>query len=440
MKPEELQKVKLNFNIIGNSIKLNAAIGAAARVSDTDISVLIHGENGSGKESFSKIIHHLSKRKHKNFFAINCGGIPSGTINSELFGHEKGAFTGATGDRKGYFEEANGGTLFLDEIGDMPLDTQAMLLRVLEYGEYIRVGSSEVRKTNVRIIAATNVNLSDAVANKKFREDLYYRLNSYSITVPALRERGEDILLLFRKFARDYGDQYSARAVELTDEAAKLLLTYHFPGNVRELRNIVNQLNIDSEDNRTITAAFLQPYLRGASGRNLPMLSSYSNTALGYNNTEAGGDRDMLWKVMFDLKRDMHELKSLVGTIMNGGVQVAHNTEYASTAVGHTNDFLPYNMNGHDLKVSAIPNPSSTKEETTIIPTNYSVQNLKEEKDVVDIEHEDDLESLSLTQNEREMIWKALRKHNNRRAAAAQELGISERTLYRKIKQYNINL
>jgi len=436
MTPEVLQKIKQNFNIIGNSTKLNAAIGAAARVSDTDISVLIHGENGSGKESFSKIIHHLSKRKHKNFFAINCGGIPSGTINSELFGHEKGAFTGATGDRKGYFEEANGGTLFLDEIGDMPLDTQAMLLRVLEYGEYIRVGSSEVRKTNVRIIAATNVNLEVAVENKKFREDLYYRLNSYSITVPPLRERGEDILLLFRKFARDYGDQYSARAVELTEDASKLLLTYHFPGNVRELRNIVNQVNIDCESNRTIAANFLQPYLRSAAGINLPIFKGH-NSQVGFNNSmETGGDRDILWKVMFDLRRDMNEIKGLVSSIMNGSNPIQHVPDFNPNALA-VNDYIPFSP--HEIKSGVNTSSLHKKEDTPIINPTYSTVN-SEVDDVVDIDHEDENQTLSLTQNEREMIWKALRKHNNRRAAAAGELGISERTLYRKIKQYNINL
>jgi transcriptional regulator with PAS, ATPase and Fis domain len=299
------------------------------------------------------------------------------------------------------------------------------------------VGSSEVRKTNVRIIAATNVNLEDAVQNKKFREDLYYRLNSYSITVPPLRERGEDILLLFRKFARDYGDQYSARAVDLTEEASKLLLSYNFPGNVRELRNIVNQVNIDCEENRTINAQFLQPYLRAASGRNLPILKSGNNQVGFANNNETGGDRDMLWKVMFDLKRDMNDLKNLVASIMGGNnLPVAHTSDY-STGNMPTKEFMGFVPQEVSTPVSS---PIIKTDENTILSSGFSNKNLPDDQDIVDIEHEDDLQSLSLTQNEREMIWKALRKHNNRRAAAATELGISERTLYRKIKQYNINL
>lgn len=446
MTPEQLQRIKSNYGILGSSMALDGAIGAAARVAETDITVLIHGENGSGKESFSKIIHSLSRRKHKSFFAINCGGIPSGTINSELFGHEKGAFTGAVGERRGYFEEANGGTLFMDEIGDMPLDTQAMLLRVLEYGEYIRVGSSEVRKTDVRVIAATNVNLQEAVGQKKFREDLYYRLNSYSITVPPLRERGDDVLLLFRKFARDFGDQYATPGIELSPDAAQLLKAYSFPGNVRELRNIVNQLSVDAEE-RWITAEKLKPYLKGVTpGAYLPTpLSAFGNN---YNNNTNMSDRELLWGVLYDMKKEIVELKGNLSQILagktDGFMPTSRETAYVPMTNSNTLPFERIEMPSADFAgmkpLDGISQDSANfRAHGQVLPV-MPVESNDYISEITDIEHHEEQEVLSLIRKEKEMIEKALRKHNNRRKVAAEELGISERTLYRKIKEYDINL
>jgi len=432
MSPEDLQRIKENYKIIGNSPKLNAAITAAAKVAETDLTVLIQGESGSGKESFSKIIHNLSKRKHKSFFAVNCGGIPSGTINAELFGHEKGSFTGAIGDRKGYFEEANGGTLFLDEIGEMPMDTQAMLLRVLEYGEYMRVGSSEVRKTEVRIIGATNVNLEDAVLKGKFREDLFYRLSAYTIKVPPLRERADDILLLFRKFARDYAEaNRRIDPVKLSPAASELLKRYHFPGNVRELRNIVSQLSLDA-DNNEVEAELLQSRLRVNVERFLPAMTTNQNgQTVGSKDSQ-----DIIWGMLFDMRKEIADLKSFVTLVLQNGNVSA--TEFMNTHPGFLNnkDELQPLTKANMLLAPANEVGKTYGETGNGLPnmTDYNHQ----ASNVMDIAADTVDVTFSLEKQEKDLIQKALKKHHHRRKAAADELGISERTLYRKIKQYGL--
>jgi len=416
---QDILSVKQRFEIIGNSPKLAHALRVALQVGPTEMSVLISGESGVGKESFSKIIHSISHRKHGQFIAINCGAIPEGTIDSELFGHEKGAFTGALDQRKGYFEVTNGGTIFLDEIGEMPLGTQARLLRVLENGEFIKVGSSKVQKTDVRVIAASNVNILDAVDKGKFREDLYYRLNTVPIYVPALRERGDDILLLFRKFASDISETYRSKGLSLTDEARQVLLGYRFPGNIRQLKNLVQQISV-LEIERTITAQKLRGYLPGT--RNLPAI-------IDQESSENFSERDILYKVLFDMKKDMSDLKGLVLEILKNDSSSA--------------DIL--REHGHLFKEDTTPIPEITQtapapveEETSIYlePTQESTTNY--EIEVEDISHVDEDESLSLEKKEKEMIIKALKKNKNKRKYAALDLGISERTLYRKIKQYEL--
>jgi DNA-binding NtrC family response regulator len=437
MTPDDLQRIKENYKILGSSPKLNAAILAAAKVAETDLTVLIQGESGSGKESFSKIIHNLSRRKHKSFFAVNCGGIPSGTINAELFGHEKGSFTGAIGDRKGYFEEANGGTLFLDEIGEMPMDTQAMLLRVLEYGEYLRVGSSEVRKTEVRIIGATNVNLEDAVQRGRFREDLYYRLSAYTIKVPPLRDRGDDILLLFRKFARDYAEQNRRlEPIKLSIAASELLRRYTFPGNVRELRNIVSQLSLDTDDNE-IEPTLLQTRLRVNVERFLPAMASgnYSQANNGSKDSQ-----DIIWGMLFDMRKELADLKGFVQLLLQGNSGNGSVNEFISTHpnfFGAKDDGL--SKQGNMLLASASDQSNSREhlhhKENPISNVRDFNQNGSE---ILDIEANSVDVTFSLEKQERDLIYKALNKHHHRRKAAADELGISERTLYRKIKQYDL--
>lgn len=421
MNSKEILSIKQRFGIIGNSPKLNHAIQVAFQVAPTDMSVLITGESGSGKESFSKIIHQLSARKHGKFIAINCGAIPEGTIDSELFGHEKGSFTGAYEARKGYFEVTDGGTIFLDEIGEMPLFTQARLLRVLENGEFIKVGASKVLKTNVRVVAATNVDLHKAVEKGKFREDLYYRLSTVPISVPPLRERGNDIDLLFRKFATDFAEKYRVESIKLDEAAKNRLLRFRFPGNIRQLKNIVEQISA-LELNRSITDETLVKYLPQNSS-NLPAVYRGENGS-GENLNE----RDLLYKVLFDMKKDMSELKKLVhDMIQNGevdtGVIQNHPNLFRNMdkeLPAHTEDFVP----------------------EPIEPVYYDTQPVEthdyELEKVEDITHEMEDESLSIEKKEKELIVKALKKNNNKRKYAAKDLGISERTLYRKIKQYEI--
>lgn len=407
---ENLQAIKQRFGIIGNDPQLNRAIEKAIRVAPTDISVLVAGESGVGKESIPKIIHQLSHRKHAKYIAVNCGAIPEGTIDSELFGHEKGSFTGATQDRKGYFEVADGGTIFLDEVGELPLTTQVRLLRVLENGEFIKVGSSKVQKTDVRIVAATNVNMQDAIAKEKFREDLYYRLSTIEIHLPALRERKDDIHLLFRKFAADFAQKYRMPTIRLDENATNLLLNYRFPGNIRQLRNIAEQISV-VEENRMISAEKLSQYLPNHQG-NLPAVIGGPG-----NTNDFATERDIMYKILFDMRNDINDLKKLTLDIMQNG-----NIE----KVQEENHQLLEKIYEEQIKESApvevlqIPSTSNTQ-------SNYDFVETIEEQ-----------ESLSLQDKEIEMIKKSLEKNNNKRKLAAKELGISERTLYRKIKQYDL--
>lgn len=389
----DVQQIKQRFGIIGNSPGLNRAIDVALQVAPTDLSVLITGESGVGKETFPQIIHQNSPRKHGQYIAVNCGAIPEGTIDSELFGHEKGSFTGALADRKGYFEVADGGTIFLDEVGELPIPTQARLLRVLETGEFIKVGSSKVLKTNVRIVAATNVNLIQAVADGKFREDLYYRLNTVPIQIPPLRERPDDIILLFRKFAGDCAEKYRMLPVRLDDEARQLLTSYRWPGNVRELKNITERISV-IEENRDITADVLRLYLPDLNVEKYPVLVKKQDNDQKFFNSE----REILYQVLFDMKKDVNDLKKLVHDIMGGKMPmpVADETPYA-----------------HPIR----PVHSAPIQEAEAV---------------------EEEETLSLEEVEKEMIRKALEKHNGRRKNAAADLKISERTLYRKIKEYNL--
>ncbi len=441
MLDSEILSAKQRFGIIGNSPSLNHAIQVAIQVAPTDMTVLITGESGSGKESFSKIIHSLSSRKHGQFIAINCGAIPEGTIDSELFGHEKGAFTGANDTRKGYFEVTNGGTIFLDEVGEMPLGTQARLLRVLENGEYIRVGSSKVLKTDVRVVAATNVKLLEAVSKGKFREDLYYRLNTVPIYVPPLRERGNDIDLLFRKFSYDFSEKYRTEPVILDAEAKQVLVNYRFPGNIRQLRNLVDQISV-LEMSRNIDKNTLLKYLPNYNkhSSNLPALASSEDEKENFS------ERDLLYKVLFDMKKDMTELKKLVLDLMQGN-NINH--EVMENYEGLFNSLQLSAPSSVPTTPSTPPSSVSTniQESQPTILNNDTVyiqpettNNFHEpviENKVQDISHEEEMESLSLEEKEKEFIVKALKKHKNKRKAA-QELGISERTLYRKINQYDI--
>jgi transcriptional regulator with PAS, ATPase and Fis domain len=413
----EIQSIKQRFGIIGNSPLLNHAVRVAMQVSPTDMSVLITGESGSGKESFSKIIHHLSPRKHGQFIAINCGSIPEGTIDSELFGHEKGSFTGAHEARKGYFEVSNGGTIFLDEIGEMPLGTQARLLRVLENGEFIKVGSSKVQKTDVRVVAATNVNLMRNVEDGKFREDLYYRLSTVPIFVPPLRERGRDAELLFRKFATDFSEKYKVKPISLTDEAKEVLLKYRFPGNIRQLKNLVEQISVLSAEDKEITADILRRYL--PTENTLPAL--YRNNAVG--DKDGISERDILYKVLFDMKKDVTDLKKVVLDLMNGE--------------GEAGKLVKENAHlFQDLHHEAV---APANKETVVLNIPQQGNNEHEHiEDIHDITHEAEDDSLSIEKKEKELIIRALQKNNNRRKYAARDLGISERTLYRKIKQYEL--
>ena len=395
MKEDSIQQVKQRFGIIGNDPTLNRAIDVAMQVAPTDLSVLITGESGVGKENFPQIIHQNSPRKHGAYIAVNCGAIPEGTIDSELFGHEKGSFTGALADRKGYFEVADGGTIFLDEVGELPIPTQARLLRVLESGEFIKVGSSKVLKTNVRIVAATNVNLVEAVTQHRFREDLYYRLNTVPIVVPPLRDRGNDILLLFRKFASDAAEKYRMPPIRLDDEARQLLITYRWPGNVRELKNVTERLSI-LEPDRTISADRLRTYLPNIDTTHLPVPVSRPQD----DGKIFTSEREILYQVLFDMKKDVTELKKLVHDIMTGATPSAVPVEPAPS-------------------MTYAPKPHPLHEE----PIQEAV--------TVD-------EPLALDEVERQLVQRALERHGGRRKYAAADLKISERTLYRKIKEYGL--
>lgn len=427
----DVQSIKARFGIIGNAPALNHALAVATQVAGTDLTVLITGESGVGKEAFSAIIHALSPRKHNPFIAVNCGAIPEGTIDSELFGHEKGAFTGAVDARKGYFETVNGGTIFLDEIGEMPLGTQARLLRVLETGEFIRVGSSKVQKTNVRVVAATNRDLLDFTRTGRFREDLYYRLSTVPIRVPALRDRQEDILLLFRKFAADFSDKYRTPGVQLDASAQQLLMRYGWPGNIRELKNIAEQVSVLSTD-RLVTGAALENFLPqlqppAEASLALPAISSRSTSQAGQEFTTT--ERDILYKLFFDLKRDLNDLKqALFGMATTGQGSAVPMGENRLGAYPMPGEALPEAAFG---PAAGYHNPAALSRfaPTALTPLPPEVQNGA---------HEEVEESLSISDVEKELIIKALRKHRGRRRDAASELGISERTLYRKIKEYDI--
>ena len=426
-----LQSIKQRFGIIGRSPLLDRALSTAVRVAPTDLSVLITGESGVGKEVFSKIIHSLSTRKHNQFIAINCGAIPEGTINSELFGHEKGAFTGATSERKGYFEAYNTGTIFLDEIGEMPADTQAFLLRVLESGEFIRVGSSKVIRTDVRIIAATNVNLESNVKNGKFREDLYFRLNTVPIKVPSLRERPEDIYMLFRKFVVDFAEKYRIDPIRLDERAQLLLENYRWPGNIRELKNVAEQLSVLSED-RIISADVLIDLIPNIQSRHLPV-----KTEEILQNNGNMQEREILYKLLFDMKNDLNDLKSLVfELIRNNDLHVPDTPNLNHLQFPQ----LPY-KDPYEGKESA-PSSEIQRPPTRPTPTFTTPVSRPSDPIIISDDHFDDMEVvediLSLEENERKLIVKALRKHNGKRKEAALDLGISERTLYRKIKQYEL--
>ena len=416
---ESIQNIKQRFEIIGNDPKLNRALEKAIQVAPTDISVLVTGESGVGKESIPKIIHSLSHRKHGKYIAVNCGAIPEGTIDSELFGHEKGSFTGATNARDGYFEVADGGTIFLDEVGELPLTTQVRLLRVLENGEFIKVGSSKVQKTNVRIVAATNVNMFDAIHNGKFREDLYYRLSTVEILLPPLRERKDDIHLLFRKFSSDFAHKYNMPPIKLEENAVQYLIKYRWNGNIRQLRNIAEQISV-LETNREITLETLNSYLP-QEGSNLPALVKNKKAESDFSN-----EREILYKVLFDMKSDLNDLKKLTMELMQNG----------SSKVQETNKGLIQKLYGQkeedtdfeeEPRMEMIPSKNLSKTEGFEDDSNYLFAETVEEE-----------ETLRLDEKEIELIKKSLEKNQGKRKAAADELGISERTLYRKIKQFDL--
>jgi transcriptional regulator with PAS, ATPase and Fis domain len=422
---ESIQSIKQRFEIIGNDEGLNRAIEKSIRVAPTDISVLVTGESGVGKESLPKIIHSLSHRKHSKYIAVNCGAIPEGTIDSELFGHEKGAFTGATQSRNGYFQEADGGTIFLDEVGELPLTTQVRLLRVLENGEFLKVGSSQVQKTNVRIVAATNINMAEAIKKEKFREDLYYRLSTVEINLPPLRERLEDIHLLFRKFASDFAIKYNMPTVRLTDEAIKYLVNCRWPGNIRQLRNVAEQLSVLVKE-REVDAQTLIQYLPER-GSNLPSVIEQKKQSSDFSN-----EREILYKVLFDMKRDLSDLKKLTLEIMksdNHEEVQKDNKQLINKIYGHEDE-------DYDTSTSDFETKEKDLEILQIPEHSQSDDDMSDKYDFAeDIEEE---ETLSLQDKELELIKKSLERHQGKRKPAAEELGISERTLYRKIKQYDL--
>lgn len=413
----DIQSIKNRFGIIGNAPALNFALQVASQVANTDLTVLIAGESGVGKEAFSQIIHSLSARKHNPFIAVNCGAIPEGTIDSELFGHEKGSFTGAVDSRKGYFETVNGGTIFLDEIGEMPLGTQARLLRVLETGEFIRVGSSKVQKTDVRVIAATNKELLEYIQKGRFREDLYYRLSTVPIRVPPLRDRKEDIPLLFRRFAVDFAEKYKTTPIQLDDEAKEVLINYSWPGNIRELKNIAEQISVLAED-RMVAGNVLRRFLPDRDFSRLPVLAHNPGTATGSNGHEFTNEREILYTLFFDMKKDVTELKKMfVEILQNPGAAVQHQSLI------------------NELKTKESLSPALMQPSTPV--TTGSQQVMIHHED--DIHHHEEVEeSLNIMDKEKELIIKALKKHKGKRKDAATDLGISERTLYRKLKEYDI--
>ncbi|CAN5517094.1 sigma-54-dependent Fis family transcriptional regulator [soil metagenome] len=418
------QSIKNRFGIIGNSPSLNHALNVAVQVAVTDLSVLIVGESGVGKESFSQIIHALSARKHNAFIAVNCGAIPEGTIDSELFGHEKGSFTGAVDSRKGYFETVSGGTIFLDEIGEMPIGTQARLLRVLETGEFIRVGSSKVQKTDVRVIAATNRDLLEFTQNGKFREDLYYRLSTVPIRVPSLRDRREDIPLLFRKFVVDFAERYKTMPVQLDEEAKNLLINYGWPGNVRELKNIAEQISVLSSQ-QLVTGAELRKFLPEKNYSRLPVLAANAQ-----HNGEFANEREILYKLFFDMKKDVTELKKMFLEILQNPSMVGHAANYTQESL--VNDYN--SMNGEITKQVGPPSVGHTQ----LSPASNAQPMLLSHDDEIH-HHEEVEESLNIMDKEKELIIKALKKHKGKRKDASSDLGISERTLYRKLKEYDID-
>lgn len=412
-----IQQIKQRFGIIGNDRRLNRAIDIAMQVAATDLSVLITGESGTGKETFPSIIHQFSSRKHANYIPVNCGAIPEGTIDSELFGHEKGAFTGAGESRKGYFEAANNGTIFLDEVAELPLSTQVRLLRVLETGEFIKVGSSKVQKTNVRLVAATNVDIPKAISEGKFREDLYYRLNTVPIKIPPLRERKEDINLLFRKFAIDFAEKYRMPPIKLREDAQLTLLNYRWPGNVRQLKNITEQISVIEQD-RELDAKVLQTYLPDSMQTGLPALYKKQTDEKSFNS-----EREILYQVLFDMKKDMTDLKKLVFDLMEKGnlqpTDMSPSTSLVVKKLYDDNNLMPGN-------IASQPHAYSNLEQSQ-----PAAPHIEDTEEFVE-------ESLSLEDKEIELIKKALDKHNGKRKYAAKDLGISERTLYRKIKEYDI--
>ena len=424
---ESIQAVKQRFGIIGNNAQLNRAIEKAIQVAPTDISVLVTGESGVGKESIPKIIHSLSHRKHGKYIAVNCGAIPEGTIDSELFGHEKGAFTGATATRSGYFEVADGGTIFLDEVGELPLPTQVRLLRILENGEFLKVGSSKTQKTDVRIVAATNVNMAEAIEKGKFREDLYYRLSTVEINLPPLRSRGEDIHLLFRKFASDFAQKYKMPTIRLDEQAVGLLLKYNWGGNIRQLRNVTEQISV-LEQNRNISYDTLKSYLPDV-GSNLPAVIKPKGSS-----SDFGSEREILYKVLFDMQRDINDLKKLTMELMKSGNSAQVREEHGSLI----EKIYTEEPDAVSNLPRVIPEPASTEShEVEVI--NYPEVTTSGNDDKYHFAEEiQEEENLSLQEKELELIRKSLEKYGGRRKAAAQELGISERTLYRKIKQYNL--
>ncbi len=416
----QIQSIKQRFNIIGNCASLNRAIDVAVQVANTELSVLITGESGVGKEFFPQIIHQFSHRKHNPYIAVNCGAIPEGTIDSELFGHEKGSFTSATSDRKGYFEVADRGTIFLDEVGELPLQTQVRLLRVLEAGEFMRVGSSKVQKTDVRVVAATNIDIPLAISQGRFREDLYYRLNAVPIHIPPLRERKEDIILLFRKFAADFAENYKMPSIRLTEEAQEVLTKYYWKGNIRQLKNITEQISV-IEQNREISADVLKKYLPDDSNQNLlPILASDRNL---FDSNSFSNEREILYQVLFDMRKDITDLKAVVNNLMAGRVDVPSYDNIVSQPI------MPHRKEQEvDAVIDIIPN---TKHSSKKMPQITEDSQIEDTEEYIE-------ESLSISDAEKDTIVKALTRHKGKRKYAAQDLRISERTLYRKIKEYGL--
>ncbi len=416
----QIQSIKQRFNIIGNCASLNRAIDVAVQVANTELSVLITGESGVGKEFFPQIIHQFSHRKHNPYIAVNCGAIPEGTIDSELFGHEKGSFTSATSDRKGYFEVADRGTIFLDEVGELPLQTQVRLLRVLEAGEFMRVGSSKVQKTDVRVVAATNIDIPLAISQGRFREDLYYRLNAVPIHIPPLRERKEDIILLFRKFAADFAENYKMPSIRLTEEAQEVLTKYYWKGNIRQLKNITEQISV-IEQNREISADVLKKYLPDDSNQNLlPILASDRNL---FDSNSFSNEREILYQVLFDMRKDITDLKAVVNNLMAGRVDVPSYDDIVAQPI------IPHRKEQEvDTVIDIIPNTKHSSKKMPQITEDTQIEDTEEYTE----------ESLSISDAEKDTIVKALTRHKGKRKYAAQDLRISERTLYRKIKEYGL--